>query len=99
MALLRGTLSLGLPRVTPRALAAARACRVRVLISARCFSASAAKRWRTNGSTSGPSRRPGVPRPANPKEAAPLRTFGKSKGFSQEELKELRKAIKAKDEK
>jgi hypothetical protein len=44
-----------LPRDTPRALAAARACRVRVEISARSFSASAAKRCRTNGSTSGPS--------------------------------------------
>jgi hypothetical protein len=54
-ALLRATESLGLPRVTPRAFAAARACRVRVEIRERSFSASAANRWRTNGSTSGPS--------------------------------------------
>ena len=53
-ALLRATWRLGLPRVTPRALAAARACRVRVEIRARSFSASAAKRCRTKGSTSGP---------------------------------------------
>jgi hypothetical protein len=47
--------SLGLPRDTPRALAAERACRVRVEMSARSFSANAANRCRTNGSTSGPS--------------------------------------------
>jgi len=40
-ALLRAIESLGLPSVTPRALAAARACRVRVEISERSFSASA----------------------------------------------------------
>ena len=37
------------------ALAAARACRVRVEISERSFSARAANKCRTNGSTSGPS--------------------------------------------
>ena len=52
---LRATWSVGLPRETPRAFAAARACRVRVLINARSFSARAAKRCSTNGSTSGPS--------------------------------------------
>ena len=41
-ALLRATWSFGLPKVTPRAFAADRACRVRVEISARSFSANAA---------------------------------------------------------
>jgi TolB-like protein/class 3 adenylate cyclase len=53
-AFLRATWSLGLPRVTPRALAAARACRVRWPIIFSSFSATAASRCRTKGSTSGP---------------------------------------------
>jgi hypothetical protein len=42
-------------RVTPRALAAASACRVRLEIRERYFSARAANRCSTKGSTSAPS--------------------------------------------
>ena len=51
-ALLRAFASFGPPSFTPRALAAASATFVRVLIIARSFSASAANRCRMNGSTS-----------------------------------------------
>jgi hypothetical protein len=54
---LAGLGELGLPRVTPCVLAAARARRVRVDIRERSFSASTAKRCRTNGSTSALARR------------------------------------------
>ena len=46
---------LGVTKGYPRAFAAASAWRVRVEISARSFSARAANRWSTNGSTSGPN--------------------------------------------